>query len=81
MYVKDLRILKNRKLEDTIIIDNSAYSFAFQIDNGVPIIEWKDDRTDRELYNLIGYLRMIVKEEDVRAINQRAFKLNSFKSR
>ena len=81
VYIKDLRILKNRKLEDTIIIDNSAYSFAFQIDNGIPIIEWKDDRTDRELYNLIGYLRMIVKEGDVREINQRAFKLNTFKSR
>ena len=81
VYVKDLRILKNRKLEDTIIIDNSAYSFAMQIDNGVPIIEWRDDRTDRELYNLIGYLRMIAKESDVREINQKAFKLNSFKSR
>ena len=81
VYVKDLRILKNRTLEDTIIIDNSAYSFAYQIDNGVPIIEWIDDRNDRELYNLIGYLRMIAKESDVREINRRAFKLNSFKSR
>lgn len=28
-YVKDLRILGNRRLEDLVIIDNSVYSFSF----------------------------------------------------
>jgi len=28
-YLKDLRILKDRKLEDMIIIDNLAHSFGF----------------------------------------------------
>ena len=29
VYIKDLRVLANRKLEDLIIVDNAAYSFAF----------------------------------------------------
>ena len=28
-YVKDLRIIKNRKLKDMVIVDNSVVSFAF----------------------------------------------------
>ena len=28
-YLKDLRILKDRKLENTIIVDNLAHSFGF----------------------------------------------------
>jgi CTD small phosphatase-like protein 2 len=37
MYVKDLRILKDRDLKDIIVVDNSIISFAFNLDNGVPI--------------------------------------------
>jgi len=37
VYVKDLRIIHDRSLEDVIIVDNSILSFAAQLDNGVPI--------------------------------------------
>ena len=37
MFVKDLRIVQDRNIEDIIIVDNSIISFAFQLDNGVPI--------------------------------------------
>lgn len=36
-YVKDLRIITDRELEDVVIVDNSIISFAFQINNGIPI--------------------------------------------
>lgn len=29
VYVKDLRILKNRQLKDVVIVDNAVYSFGF----------------------------------------------------
>ena len=38
-YVKDLRIL-DRKLENTVLIDNAAYSYELQKDNGIPIIPY-----------------------------------------
>lgn len=37
-YVKDLRIIANRPLKDMVLIDNSVYSFAYQLSNGVPIV-------------------------------------------
>jgi CTD small phosphatase-like protein 2 len=36
-YVKDLRIIEDRDLKDIILVDNSIISFAFQMNNGVPI--------------------------------------------
>ena len=38
IYVKDLRIIANWSLKDIVIVDNAVYSFAFQLDNGIPII-------------------------------------------
>ena len=29
VYIKDLRIIRNRKLKDMVIIDNAVYSFGF----------------------------------------------------
>jgi CTD small phosphatase-like protein 2 len=39
MYIKDLRII-NRALSDVVLIDNAAYSYYFQLENGVPIIPY-----------------------------------------
>lgn len=38
IFIKDLRTLTNRSLKDLIIVDNSVFSFAYQLDNGIPII-------------------------------------------
>lgn len=37
IYVKDLRIIADRNLKDMVIVDNSIISFAFNMENGVPI--------------------------------------------
>ena len=38
LHIKDLRILQNRRIQDILIVDNAAYSFAYQLDNGIQII-------------------------------------------
>jgi len=64
-YVKDLSLL-GRRLEDTLIIDNSPFSYMFQPDNAIPITSWFNDKTDRELYDLVPFLlEQIVPCEDV----------------
>jgi len=73
--VKDLRILGNRDLSDVILIDNSVYSFAFQLENGVPIIPFYQDAKDEELFHLITYMQGVVQVEDVREYNREAFNL------
>lgn len=78
IYVKDLRILCDRNIKDMIIVDNAAYSFAFQVNNGIPIISWYSDLEDRELFKLADYLRVLSRVEDVRAINQFTFHLDTF---
>jgi len=74
-YVKDLRIIANRALEDLVIVDNSVYSFAYQIDNGIPIIPFYHDPKDEEMLHLIFYLNCLATCEDVRVQNREAFEL------
>jgi len=63
-YVKDLSHL-GRRLEDTIIIDNSPFSYMFQPDNAIPITSWFNDKNDRQLYDLLPFLDTIVNVDDV----------------
>lgn len=78
LYVKDLRILRNRDLASIVIVDNAVYSFGYQLDNGIPIISWLEDRQDRELLNLIDYMKVLAAAEDIRVLNRETFKLYSF---
>ena len=43
---------KNRNLKDIIIIDNLAHSFVLQPDNRIPIIEYINNKYDKELLGL-----------------------------
>jgi hypothetical protein len=76
-YVKDLRIFKPEqfKVSDIVIVDNSVYSFAFHIDNGIPIIPFYDDRADEEMLHLVYYLNCLAAVTDVREQNRTAFEL------
>ncbi len=72
VYVKDLRLFSScRDLADIILVDNAVYSFGFQLENGVPIIPFYDDKGDEELLHLSDYLECL--EGDVRDHNRNAF--------
>lgn len=58
-----------------IILDNSLYSFAFNVDNGIPISSWYSDPTDKKLYQLIPLLRSLSMEDDVRLVLRDMFKI------
>jgi Dullard-like phosphatase family protein len=78
VYIKDLRIFVNRRVEDIVIVDNSAYCFAYQLENGIPIISWFDDYNDRELQKLVEYIKILAHVPDISLVNQRTFRLNTF---
>lgn len=74
IFVKDLRIIKGIDLKDILIIDNSMYSFAAQLTNGILINSFYNDKNDIELFNVLGYLlTFILKANDVRIINEQFF--------
>lgn len=75
-YVKDLRVIRNTTMADMVIVDNSVYSFAYQIDNGIPIIPFYEDPADEELLHLVYYLNCLVECDDVRVQNRDAFELH-----
>lgn len=84
LYIKDLRVL-GKPLENVILIDNvnywfikAAYSYAFQLDNGVPIIPFYDDKTDMELKKLTAYLKPLSSCKDIRKHNCRFFKTRHY---
>lgn len=77
MHVKDLRIFINRKIENLIMVDNSAYVFGLNIDNGIPIVPFYDDPKDDELQMLETYL-MKLRTCDIRKVNRETFRLNEY---
>jgi Dullard-like phosphatase family protein len=76
-YVKDLRIIGDRKLEEMVIVDNSIVAFAFNLDNGVPINDFRgDEPMDEELIYMTSYLEDIYHYDDIREANINNFKLS-----
>ena len=72
--IKDLRIFKNVDLSKIILLDNSMYSFATQINNGILINSFFNDKNDTELNNALEYLiSYIVPAEYVREVNEEFF--------
>ena len=76
IYIKDLRMIANRHLRDILIVDNASYSFGYQLDNGIPIIPFYNDKNDKELLHLVQYLKCVIDSEDVREQNRKAFQLS-----
>jgi CTD small phosphatase-like protein 2 len=72
--VKDLRIL-GRQLANVLLVDNAAYSYAFQLDNGVPVLPYFQGKNDYELVALESYLLSLVNEPELRAYNRKLFQL------
>ena len=62
-------------MEDMVIVDNSVYSFAYQIDNGIPIIPFYHEQSDEEMLHLIFYLNCLATCDDGRQQNRDAFEL------
>ena len=74
-FIKDLRIIKNRDPANIVLVDDLIHSFAFQINNGIPLLKWDGRRNDKELKYLYKYLVKCSETKDVREFNKKYFNL------
>jgi hypothetical protein len=78
-YVKDLKIFEDAyDLKDVVIIDNSVLSFAYHLDNGIPISPFYDSKTDTELLDIADFLVKYADENDIRDKLKEVYKLNQY---
>lgn len=75
LYIKDLRIIRNIPLSQMIIIDNSTTSFAFHLNNGIPILPFYSNKDDVEMNFLKNYLVKLAKYDDLTISNGQSFNL------
>ena len=78
VFVKDIRVLKNRKKEDLILIDNYIYSFAVDIENGLlikPYYSGKDDNELEPMGRILKNLKSFMDSPEFLTIH---FKLDQF---
>ena len=55
-FIKDLDIILDRDKDTVCIVDNSILSFAFDLENGVPIDSYMGDEDDKDLLYLVSFL-------------------------
>jgi Dullard-like phosphatase family protein len=79
LCVKDLSLL-NRDLKDIILVDDSIISFAYQLENGIPILPFTgtDEYEDKQLLDLRDYLLKLVDVSDVRNSILKTFRWKKF---
>ena len=76
MLVKDLSIFAGEiTIDDIVIVDNNVYSFAFNLDNGIPILDYMGDKNDDQLLKIADYLRYLKDAQNLRVENERVQKL------
>ena len=52
-FLKDLTVV-NRDLRKAVLVDNSPHAFGYQIDNGIPIESWFEDKNDKEVCAVVS---------------------------
>ena len=64
-HIKDLRILRNRDLKRTVIVDNSIVSFANNLENGVHVPTYYGQPDDQCLKDIMKLLMNLSNSDDL----------------
>lgn len=76
--VKDLRIFQESPLEKILLVDNTFYCFFCNLQAGIPISDFIEDKKDNQLPQLEAYLRFLVRSpSQAIEFNEAYFKLKA----
>ncbi len=64
--VKDLRVLKNRRLQDIVVVDNTVVSLRTHLDNVIYVPGYRGQKGDKELRTIMEFLVQVASAPDVR---------------
>ena len=76
--IKDFRVIRNRRPENIILVDNLIYSFAADLDNGIHIKSYVDGRDDYELEYLANVLEKLPYGTNIRQFIEKNFRFKQF---
>jgi TFIIF-interacting CTD phosphatase-like protein len=76
-----LRTIQNWKKQDMIIIDNLVYSFANDIENGIPIKAYIKGKEDYELEYIANMLEGVKDDTNMMTYISQVFNLQKFYKR
>jgi len=80
VYIKDLRIFEDQwDLKDIVIGDNAVHSFGPQVNNGIPVLPFYDDKSDVEMLYILKFLEVLKDKYDVRPTIRDTFYINKLK--
>lgn len=78
LYTKDLSVVRNRDLRNVVLVDNAVYSFILNLNNGIPIIPYYNNKKDTELLKLRDFLLELKGLDDVRPYVGKYFEWETF---
>ena len=78
LFVKDLRIFKDKDLSKVILVDNLAKCSLPQLDNSIPVLPFINDEKDNELQELGHFLLKILSENNIPSFLRDYFRLHRY---
>jgi len=66
-------------LEKVLFVDNHIFSFAANLKNGIPVVDFLGDRQDTELLKVANYVLALADESNLMRANEHVFGLQRIK--
>jgi len=69
--VKDLSVFSGEAdLKKVLFVDNHIFSFAANLKNGIPVVDFLGDRQDTELLKVANYVLALADESNLMRANE-----------
>ena len=75
LFIKDLSLFRGLDLKKVLFVDNHIFSFAANLPNGIPVVDFLGNRDDCELLKVANYAIALSTADDIMTANDDIFGL------